>query len=345
MNHRDVFLTEPLRVVDVKASNRACARVSCYVQDEEYAASFGKQWTKFQKTQLDSYNGTCISRNFLEKLLNQPLDWLRGKNVIEFGAGAGRFTEYLAQFANLVVAVDLSSAIFVNAALENENVIAVQADLLHMPQSHMKFDLVFCRGVLQHLPHPPTAIAALFDWVKPGGWVVFDVYARGRLGRLEAKHLWRPVIQLFFTFDSYSQLLDRYAEKILRLRWSLKPFFPGISKRLLDYFLPIWDYRGVLPLSSSQLVEWAKLDTLDAMFSKYDNPMKHQEVARVLAELKCSYSSDERNNFFRAQASSAGAQLGTQVHKYGNACCEHDGGQIEARRRGDARSIGEEEPQ
>jgi hypothetical protein len=67
----------------------------------------------------------------------------------------------------------------------------------------------------------------------------------------------------------------------------------------LDYVLPIWDYRGVLPLSEEQLVEWGKLDTVDAMFARYDNPMKYEDVVDILRTLGCRVLSADRENVFR----------------------------------------------
>ena len=169
-----------------------------------------------------------------------------------------------------------------------------------MPHMKMKFDLVFCRGMLQHTPEPARAIELIHQWVAPGGVVAFDIYAPGRFGKLGAKYLLRPVIQRLFTFDSLSRFLERYAEQVLRIRWALKPFLPRRSKRLLDYVLPVYDYRGFHPLSEEQLIEWGKLDTLDAMFARYDNPMKYEHVIDVLRTLRCQVlSADPKMNFFR----------------------------------------------
>ena len=298
---RGVFASEPdwVFVVKGRLTGKDC-EVPSFVSAQHYADNFSKQWSRFRDIQLDSVNGTSISREYLERLIRHPLEYLAGKTILEVGAGAGRFTEHLIRYGSLVVAIDLSEAIFVNAALGAESLVPAQADLLHMPRMKLKFDLVFCRGVLQHTPDPAKAIELIHGWVAPGGMVAFDIYAPGRLGKLNAKYLLRPIIQRLFTFDSLSRFLERYAEQMLRIRWGLKPFLPGRSKGLLDYVLPIWDYRGVLPLSEEQLVEWGKLDTLDAMFALYDNPMKYEDVVDILRTLRCRVlSADRTMNFFR----------------------------------------------
>ena len=298
---RSVFASEPNSVVVVKGrlTGKDC-EVPSFVSGLHYADNFSKQWSRFRDVQLDSVNGTSISREYLEGLIGHPLEYLAGKTILELGAGAGRFTEYLIRYGRVVVAIDLSEAIFVNAALGAESLVPAQADLLHMPRMTLKFDLVFCRGVLQHTPDPAKAIELIHGWAAPGGIVAFDIYAPGRLGKLNAKYLLRPIIQRLFTFDSLSRFLERYAERMLRIRWGLKPFLPGGSKRLLDYVLPIWDYRGALPLSEEQLVEWGKLDTVDAMFALYDNPMKYEAVLNLLRTLGCRVlAADPKMNVFR----------------------------------------------
>jgi SAM-dependent methyltransferase len=297
---RGIFASEPSAVFVVKGrlTGKDC-EVPSFVRGQHYADNFSKQWSRFRDSQLDSVNGTSISREYLERLIGHPLEYRAGKTILEVGAGAGRFTEHLVRYGSLVVAIDLSEAIFVNGALGAESLVPAQADLLDMPPMKLKFDVVFCRGVLQHTPDPARAIELIHGWVAPGGVVAFDIYAPGRLGKLNAKYLLRPIVQRLFTFDSFSRFLERHAARMLRARWRLEPFLPGRSKRLLDYVLPIWDYRGVLPLSEEQLVEWGKLDTVDAMFARYDNPMKYEDVVDILRTLGCRVLSADRENVFR----------------------------------------------
>lgn len=294
----DVFGSTPKRLHEIETPRGVQVTVPSFV-DDHYAENFADQWVRFRDTQLDSANGTSISQDFLEELLDDPISSLEGLEVLEIGAGAGRFTELLAAHARLVVATDLSEAIFVNAGLGAPNVIAAQADVLGTV-FRSRFDLVLCRGVLQHTPDPRRAIAVLHSLVKPGGALVFDIYGKRGIGFLRPKYLWRPLIRQMFTFGSFASFLDRHAARALRFRWRVNPYLPGPTKRILDYLIPLWDYRGILPLSSEQLVEWAKLDTLDAMFAAYDKPMSPSEVVDVL--LKVGFkelSIDPDRDFYR----------------------------------------------
>ena len=137
---RDVFAAEPKTVVTVtgRVSGYPC-QVASFVDGHQYAGNFGKQWARFRDIQLDSVNGTTISKAYLEELIGFPIERLAGKTVLEIGAGAGRFTEYFVKHAKLVVAVDLSEAIFVNTALGADNLIPAQANLLGMPPLKMAY--------------------------------------------------------------------------------------------------------------------------------------------------------------------------------------------------------------
>jgi hypothetical protein len=52
-------------------------------------------------------------------------------------------------------------------------------------------------------------------------------------------------------------------------------------------------------LSEEQLVEWGKLDTVDALFAVYDNPMKYEDVVDLLRRLGCRVLAADRENCFR----------------------------------------------
>ena len=53
-----------------------------FVPADNYASAFGLQWKNFAKTQLDSFNGTKISQERLERCLGFPIEQLKGKNLL-----------------------------------------------------------------------------------------------------------------------------------------------------------------------------------------------------------------------------------------------------------------------
>jgi len=58
---------------------------------------------------------------------------------------------------------------------------------------------------------------------------------------------------------------------------------------LLTTIIPCWSYQRLLPLNPAQQVEWAILDTFDALAPTYDNP---QTIEAVKSWLEASSLED-----------------------------------------------------
>ena len=66
--------------------------------EDSYHDNWGLQWTKFNKLQLDSYNGSTESEDRLLEQCELKGSEFKNKTVLEIGAGNGRFTEVLLNF-------------------------------------------------------------------------------------------------------------------------------------------------------------------------------------------------------------------------------------------------------
>ena len=101
--------------------------------------------------------------------LEQAVRFTPGMAIAEFGPGSGRMLAWFAQKAGpdsdvLGVDIDLS-----RADPPAPPVRLMEADL-HAPAAEPgRFDLVYARLVVGHLPDPQAALARLMDWLKPGG--------------------------------------------------------------------------------------------------------------------------------------------------------------------------------
>src|SRR5262245_31660238 len=133
-----------------------------FVSSEGYTGSFGRQWNKFARLQLDSKNGTDFSRQRFYSITEWAPAALKDKLVLDAGCGAGRFSEVLLQDGAEVVAVDLSSA--VDACRQNlrghPRFHCVQASLYELPFRDAAFDIVSCIGVVQHTPDPKRTVSS-----------------------------------------------------------------------------------------------------------------------------------------------------------------------------------------
>ena len=134
-----------------------------FVQKSNYTDDFGFQWKKFFKTQLDSYTGLAITEDRLKRCVNEPLENLKEKLILEAGSGAGRFTEILLKHGSIVHSFDFSLVVDANARnnSKNHNLTLVQADIRKIPFEKNKYNLVICLGVLQHTPDPNESIKSL----------------------------------------------------------------------------------------------------------------------------------------------------------------------------------------
>ena len=269
--------------------------------EDKYTSNFGKQWKEYNSVQIDSINNFQISKNFLEKIIFSEIKTLKGKNILEIGCGAGRFTEYLAPISNKCVSVDLSSAIFYNVAITNSNLILVKADFLKLISKN-KFDVVICRGVLQHTPDPYKSILKLFEFISSNGYVYFDIYPMPKIGLLHPKYFfWRPVIKLLFSYEKFELYLKNNIKTLLKIKRIIKKIFFK-SNFISDLFIPVWDYEGKINLDKLQLEKWSIMDTLDGIFAKYDKPISNYNVIKFLKNNNIKIiKNDKKNNIFMTQ--------------------------------------------
>src|SRR6185436_12329327 len=87
-----------------------------FVEANNYTDNFGFQWNKFQKTQIDreTKNSNFSGQRFFAAT-NWDKEDLTGKDVLEVGSGAGRFTQIVLDHtkANLY-SLDYSDAVSAN---------------------------------------------------------------------------------------------------------------------------------------------------------------------------------------------------------------------------------------
>ena len=251
-----------------------------FVDGSNYADSFGYQWNRFRATQLDSRTGRPLSAQRFWSSSKWTPQELAGKTVLEAGSGAGRFTEILCGVKDLdLVSFDYSTA--VDANHENNahpNVFLFQGDIYDLPLKEESFDFLVCYGVLQHTPDPEKAFRTLLRYLKPGGKFSVDVYVKMRTPApwYFPKYFWRPL----------TTRMDK--ERLLRIiklyvpLWfpvdTLIKHLPIVGHTLSGCIpIPCWNYCG-RGLSYRQKLEWAVMDTFDALSPAYDFPKSPEEV-------------------------------------------------------------------
>lgn len=251
---------------------------------DNYASSFGHQWNLFDRTQLDDRPGSNASAARFFGETGWSPEELDGKDILEVGSGAGRFSRVVLQHtrANLY-SIDYSTA--VEANLRNNGPLGLgrfflaQANIYEMPFPDNRFDKVFCLGVLQHTPDFEKSVHALIRKAKPGGEIVVDFYeVRGVWTKLHAKYILRPITKRIEQ-DRLLRLIERNVDWLMSTANLLHRLKLGALRR----FLPIVDFKGTMPkgLPKEQLREWVVLDTFDMLSPEFDNPQRISAVAQM----------------------------------------------------------------
>jgi SAM-dependent methyltransferase len=242
-----------------------------FVPPDNYASSFGFQWNRFRRTQLDSHSGVPISRDRFYRYSGWTQEELRGRNVLDVGCGAGRFTEVALDAGARVVSIDYSAAVDAcqanHAGCDRHDVI--QADVFRLPFAPDRFDFVFCFGVLQHTPDPRAAFQALAAQLAPGGRIAVDLYPRLLRNLLWPKYWLRPL-----TRRLPQRALFGAVEKLMPVLLPVSIALGRVPRvgRQLRWAIPVANYDGIYPLDREQLREWAVLDTFDMLSPAHDHP-------------------------------------------------------------------------
>jgi SAM-dependent methyltransferase len=234
-----------------------------FVDTGSYASSFGFQWNRFRKVQLDSATGRRDSEQELQASTGWTESDYRDRLVLDAGVGAGRYAEIVANKGGEVVGIDLTNA--VDAAYANigtrEGVHLIQADIFALPFRDATFDLAFSIGVLHHTPDVRAAFERVAATVKPGGGMAVYLYAR--YGPQHCPNAIRKV-----TTRLPAGVMLALATAAVPLYYPYR--LPAIGRLL----------RFVCPISMHPDWRWRWLDTFDWYTPRYQWKLFYPEVFR-----------------------------------------------------------------
>jgi SAM-dependent methyltransferase len=261
-----------------------------FVPQDNYADSFGLQWNRFAKTQMDSALGTNRSR---ERFLHETLwgeEQLSGKLVLDAGCGSGRFAEIALSLGAKLIAIDYSSA--VDAAsrnLNSEGLLISQGDLSQLPIPTESLDFIYCIGVLQHTKEPRKIVAELLRCLKPGGEITLTFYENSSWHvKFYAKYLIRPL-----TKRLPNRFLLAIIERTSVVWFPLTHFLFGLPyplSRIIRFVTPIANYVEFEYESKERARAEAILDTFDMLSPSFDKPIKKSEILDWVSNSKFKMS-------------------------------------------------------
>ncbi len=264
-----------------------------FVQEESYSASFGYEWSKWSRVQWDSENLGGPMQGHTSRMFRSITELsnteLKGKLVVEFGCGGGRFLDVVRRMGAQVVGIDLSQAVeYARANLgDDPNVLVVQGDILKPPFRPGAFDVGYTIGVLHHTPDPGAGLSNLARTLKAGGRICCSVYPRSsEYGFLSVK-MFRLAHRIL------AKIIGQSCARGLALAYSylsavaLQPLLHsmrrvpilGLVPRILQrYFLVVFDIPDR---------RWRVLDTFDAIAPTYASTHTGAEVESWLLSSGC----------------------------------------------------------
>jgi len=250
-----------------------------FVPSESYTSSFGFQWNRFDRLQVDTVMHNDLSRDRFYATTGWPAR-LEGQRILEAGCGSGRFTELALETGAEVHSFDLSSA--VEAAWRNNaghpNLTMVQASIYEIPLRKQYFDKIFCMGVLQHCPDVGGAFRSMLPFLRPGGEIVIDVYEKPN-GFPPLKYLARPFLRPLGTEGIYN-LLCRTIPPAFDFKKALNRI-PAIGPHL-GALIPIGpiSHAPRLNYTDEELKQVKILSALDMLSPVYDQPQQMEDVRK-----------------------------------------------------------------
>lgn len=242
-----------------------------FVGPENYAGSFGFQWQRYARTQLDDSRSRQSEEDFGHRTGLRPAD-LEGKLVLDVGCGMGRFADIAVRWGARVVGVDLSAAAEVAAQnLADREFVALQADAFALPFSEESFDIIYSIGVLHHTPDCEQAVKNLPKYLKPGGTLAVWLYS--------AYNPWYRFSDFYRRFtskmspDALHRILSVVVPVVNGTDAALR-MIPLIGKPMSGAV------RLVAPVNRNPNRQWRVLDTFDWYSPAYQSKHTYEQVFR-----------------------------------------------------------------
>ena len=201
-------------------------------------ASTEEQWSRFwrERTEIDEVYTT--EGRIVEQIVAEGP--IRGRRVLEVGAGSGRDSVALAEGGAVAVVLDYSMASLgvarAVAVRAGARIHLLRADALRLPFRDDSFDVLFHQGLLEHFRDPMPLLVENVRVLARQGLLLVDVPQRFHVYTL-LKHFlialgkWFAGWETEFTIGELERLLGRAGVRVTRRygTWMV----PGLFYRTL----------------------------------------------------------------------------------------------------------------
>jgi SAM-dependent methyltransferase len=266
-----------------------------FVNKEYYSESFGYEWKKWSKVQFESANngkemaGHTIG--MFRKITEFKTEDLKGKLVIDYGCGSGRFIDIVRKCEGITVGIDMSMSVNLarNIFKDDVDVLIVQGDILHPPFKKGVFDYGYTIGVLHHTSDPCSGFLELSGLIKKGGSIACCVYPKNGFYNFFSVNIYRKI----------SNFITNHVNK--KLSFWLAVGYAHFSAYILYYFFTTIrkiPYKGVrLSIFFQKYffvylflpdAKWRVLDVFDAITPMFASTHTADEVEGWFKKAKAS---------------------------------------------------------
>ncbi|MBI2403109.1 MAG: methyltransferase domain-containing protein [Gemmatimonadetes bacterium] len=200
---------------------------------------------------------------------------VRGRRILEVGAGTGREGHELARRGANVWALDFSPEALRLSRQISDHVRLVRGDALATPFPDASFDLVYHQGLLEHFRDPWPLLRENHRVLKPGGLVLVDVPQKYHVYTL-MKHALIALNQWFagwetqFSPGEIRALVERAGFRCERVYgYGMRP---GLLYRVAREALQRWGVR---------LPRYPRLGPLDGWYRRWHAALRRLERSAV----------------------------------------------------------------
>ncbi len=186
--------------------------------DDKTVQSFGKEWTRFDQTEVSKTELSIIFEEYFSIFPWEKLS--ENSEGFDMGCGSGRWAQFVASRVGHLNCIDPSEALLI--AKQNlkgfENISFFQSSVGSVELAVESQDFGYSLGVLHHVPDTQAAIESCVELLKPGAPLLLYLYYRFDSRPWWFKGLWK-------ISDIVRKIIFRLPDKAKYLVTDLIAFF------------------------------------------------------------------------------------------------------------------------